>query len=390
MLFSLEALQAKRGDSLLLHYGPSQAGARLIVIDGGPPGVYKASLAPRLAQLKKSRTPNGSLPIRLLMVSHIDEDHIAGVLDLGREIVKATDDQTTPRWDVLSLWHNSFSDLVKPVKPSDLGADAAEVNAAAVLEMHLPPKKKLSPETVAVISSVSQGRELRKIAEQLSWNVNHGFCDLVTAGAASATVKKMDVGLEFVLLGPLQAQLDLLQTEWSKEITRLKKKGPLSPAEADVTLADYVEKTASNLSSIAVLARFGGKKMLLTGDARGDTVIDAAKAAKLLKNGKLHVDLHKVPHHGSIRNVKADYFETFPADTYVFSADGTDDNPDKKTLELLVDVRGQAQYTIVLTNPVPHAVKFLETAKKTRKFKLVVRKPADLSVRVDLGTPLKD
>ena len=35
MIFTLEALEAKHGDSLLLHYGTKKS-PQLIVIDGGP------------------------------------------------------------------------------------------------------------------------------------------------------------------------------------------------------------------------------------------------------------------------------------------------------------------------------------------------------------------
>ena len=56
MLFTLEALQAKHGDSLILHYGKPKS-PKMIVIDGGPAGVYKESLRPRLEELKTSRSP---------------------------------------------------------------------------------------------------------------------------------------------------------------------------------------------------------------------------------------------------------------------------------------------------------------------------------------------
>jgi hypothetical protein len=36
MLFSLEALDAKKGDALILHFGESSARPQFIVIDGGP------------------------------------------------------------------------------------------------------------------------------------------------------------------------------------------------------------------------------------------------------------------------------------------------------------------------------------------------------------------
>src|SRR6185503_13237830 len=77
MLFTLEALHAKHGDSLLLHYGKPGA-PNLIVIDGGPAGVYKTSLRPRLTELKQSRSADAPLTIRMMMVSHLDDDHING------------------------------------------------------------------------------------------------------------------------------------------------------------------------------------------------------------------------------------------------------------------------------------------------------------------------
>ena len=69
-VFTLEALQAAHGDALLLHYGTLD-NPRLIVIDGGPAGVYKASLDPRLKAIHAARG-GAVLEIRMLMVSHID------------------------------------------------------------------------------------------------------------------------------------------------------------------------------------------------------------------------------------------------------------------------------------------------------------------------------
>ena len=79
MLFTLEALDAGKGDALLLHFG-TIATPELIVIDGGPSGVYRRVLKPRLEELRASRGENDRLTIRLAMVSHIDDDHINGIL----------------------------------------------------------------------------------------------------------------------------------------------------------------------------------------------------------------------------------------------------------------------------------------------------------------------
>src|SRR5215212_9539908 len=110
MIFTLEALEAKHGDSLLLHYGTKKS-PRLIVIDGGPPGVFGQSLRPRLEWLRDKRAPGGSLPVRLLMVSHIDDDHIRGVLDLTDALI-AQKKKETPLCDITTIWLNSFDEIL--------------------------------------------------------------------------------------------------------------------------------------------------------------------------------------------------------------------------------------------------------------------------------------
>ena len=59
MIFSLDVLRARKGDCLMLHYG-SQDEPRLIMIDGGPRGVYEPHLKPRLEEIKKARAAEAS------------------------------------------------------------------------------------------------------------------------------------------------------------------------------------------------------------------------------------------------------------------------------------------------------------------------------------------
>ena len=81
-MFKLEALRAKHGDALILHYGTA-AKPRYAVIDGGPRGAWKASLRPRLQEL---RTGNEAVPLKWMLLSHVDEDHVFGLIELLKEI----------------------------------------------------------------------------------------------------------------------------------------------------------------------------------------------------------------------------------------------------------------------------------------------------------------
>jgi beta-lactamase superfamily II metal-dependent hydrolase len=52
--------------------------------------------------------------------------------------------------------------------------------------------------------------------------------------------------------------------------------------------------------------------------------------------GRLHVDILKIPHHGSARNATGGLFDHITADVYVISADGRHGNPDPETLDWLM------------------------------------------------------
>ena len=122
MIFSLEVRRARKGDCLLLHFG-SKDDPGLIIVDGGPKSVYKPHLKPRLEQIRIARglSNQDSLPIDLLMVSHVDDDHIQGILDLTKELVESQDAQKPQLVQVLSFWHNSFDDIIGK-RPEELTA----------------------------------------------------------------------------------------------------------------------------------------------------------------------------------------------------------------------------------------------------------------------------
>jgi hypothetical protein len=116
-------------------------------------------------------------------------------------------------------------------------------------------------------------------------------------------------------------------------------------------LAAFADRSVPNLSSIVVVAEFAGLRMLLTGDARGDDILEGLATAGLLDaDGAAHFDLIKMPHHGSNRNVTRDWLKMITADHYVISANGEHGNPDAETLRWICEARAGAAYTVYLTN----------------------------------------
>jgi hypothetical protein len=347
MLFTLEALQAKHGDSLLLHYG-DPASPKLIIIDGGPNRVYEPTLRPRLEEIRGALPPGSDLPIRMLMVSHIDDDHINGVLDMTEELAEAHEDEEQLIYRIETLWHNAFDDVIGANSAALLSSGQAEVGAAS-LEDVTASVGGLSAEAAAVVASVRQGRRLRDAAVVLGLSVNQPGGGLITAKGDASDFVDLGDGLEFRILGPRQEQVDALQRKWDRELDRL----GLAVVEAgDAGAAEMLDRSAYNLASLVVLASADGKTMLLTGDARGDHILASVRDAGLLVDDKLHVNVLKLPHHGSDRNVDTDFFRTITADHYVISGDGKHGNPEVATFEMIFTARGNDPFTLHLTYPV--------------------------------------
>ncbi|HEV2774303.1 MAG TPA: hypothetical protein VGV90_01815 [Solirubrobacteraceae bacterium] len=380
MIFSLEALQAFHGDSLLVHACTAE-NLVLLLIDGGPSRTWETSLQPRLEELRSERAGDGALQIDLAMVSHIDSDHVAGMVDLAGELVTEQQDSQPLRYEVDTLWHNSFDDV--------LGNEADELRAAAVEILSKPVDDRVADEIraagLAVVASVAEGRELRDQAKTLGWTVNEPFDGPVVLPQEG--VRKITLGpLELTVVCPHAEQLEKLRAAWDKWL-KDHPKAVANPAAAHAGR----DNSPYNLSSIVVLARCEGKTMLLTGDARDDHVLTGLDAAGIAKDGKTHVDILKLPHHGSIRNIRAEFFERVTADHYVISADGRHGNPETETLTLIADGRADDDFTIHLTNRVgtddlkARLDAFLAAKEKSgRAYGVRFRDEAALGLRIDL------
>ncbi len=362
MLFSIEVLRARKGDCLMLQYGrPNDP--HLVIIDGGPRKVYLPHLKPRIQQIRTRRRipPGRPLPVDLVLVSHVDDDHIQGLLDLTREMITAQDERRPQLIQVLSFWHNSFDNIIDST-PTELTSAFKERFGSASME-GVPPTDltleyddaKLDEETIEstlkVLASIEQGARLRHDANRLQWPLNPEFeGGLIMANSRTEPIE-MGTDLNFTVAGPMLPELKMLHAKHQAWLNELRKKNK-SPEEV---LSAYVDPSVTNLSSLVLLAEAGDKRILLTGDARGDKILQGLQLSGLLSKGpdsNMHVDVLKVPHHGSSNNLTPDFFQRVTADHYVFSGNGEHGNPERESLEMLFNARGEGNYKIYLTYPI--------------------------------------
>ena len=347
MMFSLDVRRARQGDCLIVHYG-SKEDPGLALIDGGPAQVYGPHLKPRLAQIKKARGlgQNQSLSVDLLMVSHIDDDHVNGILQLTNELVVAGDASRPLPYKVRSVWHNTFDDIIGNDPDKLLAAVTASFGPAALSGE--PDTEGLDPATAAVLASVGQGFRLRDDMRKLKLRINPEFKGKLVMATGTTKSHNMGKGLKFIVAGPMKAELAALQKHHDAFLKKQKEeKG--TPA----ALAAFTDTSVANLSSLVLIAEVKRKRMLLTGDARGDKILRGLEfVGQLKKGGKTHVDILKVPHHGSDRNMDPIFFRRITADHYVFSGNGEHGNPERDTLQMLLDERGDENFTIHFTYPI--------------------------------------
>jgi beta-lactamase superfamily II metal-dependent hydrolase len=329
-MLTLRVIHAHEGDCLLLIYGAN--GDRHLLVDGGPKDTFLPHLQAVLQGLPKT-------PLDICL-SHVDTDHTTGLMELLAEIRDQRADGDPELVAVNDLWINSFGTTI------DAGGGNRQGRLAGVLAASGPQGQRMRLASVA-LQGVKHGHDLVVLAQQLGIQVNGrtGGAPLV----ADALPRFSLDGVTIDVVGPTKKNLDALRKAWDAWLSDQEERIALGK----LRLAAMADKSIPNLSSIQLLVECDGKRLLLTGDGRGDHLLEALEDADLLdEDGGIDVDVLKVQHHGSDRNATLEFFERVRASTYVISADGKHDNPDRATLEWIHKAAKKQgrKFKLVLTN----------------------------------------
>jgi hypothetical protein len=326
-VLALDVVQAAFGDCLVLRYG-SAAQPRALLIDGGPGGTYAAHLRTLLVRLAAE-----GVTIDAVVLSHIDNDHVTGLLDLFDDLDLQQQGVGPALPPIRGLWHNAFS----------LSAGGADIAPRVREALGLVARRGFGPS----LAGVAEGDALRAAADRLGVPINGRFRDgrILLDGTPSVRL----AGPTIDVIGPGEAILAKLRKQW---LDWLAKHGrDVEAGRLPVAVAP--DRSVPNLSSIVLLVRSRGRSLLLTGDGRGDQILDGLRERGLLDaTGRVHVNVLKVPHHGSARNASPEFFRSVTADIYAISADGRYGNPDDDCLRWIVDAAAEdgRPIELVMTN----------------------------------------
>lgn len=388
----IQVYQGGKGDALLL---TSETGKHILV-DGGIPETYKKYWGNLIAKLRTDGEP-----IELVCVSHIDRDHIGGILEMMDNEVewrlyearrnnpnlrrrarrfRAPAIKRPP--EIKAFWHNALWEDIRrgrlrqrhaaSLDAGNILSRCAEVYAGAgdMLMGDADAKQQVTAAQAAghmqfLGQSVGDAIELsRRIgAKQLKIPLNPQFGGkFVLRKRQQGSIAVADFNV--TVLGPTLKDLEKLKVDWNKwleeksdYLKRLLKRHDrdaerLAPTsvedviglarESALALAGNQHVTAPNLASIIMLAENDGRSMLLTGDADDVSIMEGLKAQRLLdESGQIHVDVFKIPHHGADNSYSDELARTVTANHYLFCGDGKNSNPEHRVvkgyLKMLLD-----------------------------------------------------
>lgn len=312
----IQFLKANKGDSIHLSFSDNDKIVRNILIDGGTGSTYYENKSRKSGDLyhliETINTSNQK--IDLLILTHIDDDHIGGVL---RWFSK---DKTAFKL-IDKVWFNSGKTI----------AEYLRLEENKELELTLDIFEN-------TYTSVSQAKKFEDyLIENNIWDK-----EIILKG----NIEEVN-GVKINILAPNKNKLEKLLSEFKKT----KHNYFTSGAESDwsIPLSDFIKEETSkeykfdeddsipNGSSIAFILTFNEKKYLFLGDSHPTDIIESLKE-KYSKENPLIVEFLKVSHHGSCRNTNKELLEIIKTDNYIICSDGICHNlPNKRTFARIVN-----------------------------------------------------
>lgn len=309
----IKFLKANNGDSILISFSDEKGINRNILIDGGTgPTYYKSStrkygdLYDTIENLKTEKQK-----IDLLVLTHIDDDHIGGILSWLAK------DKEAYNW-IDKVWFNSGKTIADFLK--------AEENKDLHIELNIFKD---------TFTSIPQSTTFEQYIE------THKLWDQKIILNSEETLKQF--GVEIQILSPNKKKLEKLLKEYKKDkdyFTGAEENDwntPISDFIKEETQANFKfdeDSSVPNGSSIAFILTYKNKKYMFLGDSHPSVIIESLKKKYA---EPIEVELLKVSHHGSCYNTNKELLNLIKTDKYVLSSDSTIHNlPNKRTLARII------------------------------------------------------
>lgn len=319
MTFRMTLHPGQDGDCILLSWGTTDV-LHHIVVDLGRNATYHA-IERQLEELDH---------VELFVMSHIDADHIAGAMPMLR--------RDAPPFTPKRVWYNSRPQL------------AAARDRSPIIEP----------------LSARQGEKLARGIVKFGWPWNAEFASEIVSTDSPEAKQPLAIadGLTLRLLSPSDTQLVALLDDWDRELVAARLRtfdpdvdpDPLSPLFEPLGLLDVAELSAreyardttpANGASIAFVAEFQGKRVLLAADAHSEVLEQELRPLAEAEGGRFRVDLLKISHHGSKANTSTEFPALLDCTRFAVSTNGKrHQHPDAESIARFLAADRQRDKTI--------------------------------------------
>lgn len=297
----LYALPARHGDALLVQYvGPDNRN-HYIWVDGGLAETYEQT-GKAVLQAIDARDDL----VDLLVVTHVDRDHIGGVLALAL-------DSEAPHERIHRYWFN------------------ASRNLSQFYQTRHHPDKEVGGNAMGV-RGIQEGMRLESfLQKEGKWDQQP---------IAQFQVESLS-GMDVIVLGPEKEALAHLAQRWEDEMEDMSERNIADTRRIDqpASLEALAQKSFDeddsrvNASSIVLALEFEGKRILLLGDAHPSATEDALKRLGYTPENPMVLDACKLSHHGSKRSLSTSFLDLIDCAHFIISTDGSRfDHPHRETL----------------------------------------------------------
>jgi beta-lactamase superfamily II metal-dependent hydrolase len=343
----IKPLPAYHGDSILVSFADQNIN-RNILIDTGPSKTYGKTDRPLNKEINKIEEHREH--IDLLVITHIDDDHIAGGL-------KMFGDTNFDATLIKKVWFNS----------GELIATHFNEESENSRELKLP-RSGLLP------LSVSQGVSLENTLKAYG---------LMSPQIVMSGHEEELGNAKIRVLSPQESGLKELHQKWEHEKSGLMKIAAghqdFSKSISELAARKFEEDSSvPNGSSLSLLIEVNGKSALLLGDAHPSSVESSLKEMGYSEERKLEVDIVKLSHHGSRKNTSPELLKLIECEKYIVSTDGSRHGlPDKESLARVIhnNKDRKTQFFFNFSNRVTNKI-FLTEDQEMYSFEIFFIDPA--------------
>lgn len=271
-------LPAFHGDCILIKTFDLNHNEFIILIDGGTAQTFSYSLKAELKEITR---------INLLVLTHIDSDHIAGLI---------------------ALFKNSLIDEIQIDEIWMNNPDLVEINNGELI-------------------SVRQGNNLKNLILEKKPKTK-----LIQVSILDEVITRS--GIYFTILSPTSDIVNELYERW--ESLRLPQKNKVNISSVTSSYSQSLEELNKiifspdksinedifNSSSISFLLKCPDISLLLLADSRPEIIFQSLTDIGVNEEKPLIVDYVKVSHHGSLNNTSQELMNLIKSNNYLISTNG--------------------------------------------------------------------